>query len=185
MRLVSWPEVLPHRSMTTVDARVHREQTFRDVYRRAMWYPFAAFGGLLTLAVGMSIAADLSATREALRFFLSSGGIVLGPYAIYLLVVRFGWPPEAEREYRRAMRLAPIGAGVILGLGVVVFKLVFDNDTPLTLSELPKVVGLFAGASNALMILGYVFVGATEMMISEFKRKRFLRTGIPLEAEDV
>jgi hypothetical protein len=139
-----------------------------------MWWPFvlAVLGwpvGFLFWLVHLEILGALCYGTAATSCFL------LIPYAGYLSIVRRFWPPETEREYRHAMRLAPVGTGVIAAVLVTAGTAAFNPGAWHGLGDVLKTFGF---ASNGLLIIGYVYVAFCEIAISEFKRKRALRLGL-------
>jgi len=147
-----------------------------------MWCPFVLAAAGWPVGYAFSLFGLEPLTGFSYGVALISGVLAV-PYGIYLLMMRTLWPPETEREYRRAMAVAPIGISVIAAILLLAGTAVFGGIRSST--GIRDVLFSFGYASNIFLVLAYVYVGFIELAASEFKRKRALRLGLdPQVVED-
>lgn len=164
------------RSMEALRPRHERERTSIGIYRAGLRFPLLVAASSLIAAVGsLLFGARLGA--EAFNRCVFPAALI-APYAIYRLVVHYGWPPQTNGDYRRVLFVAPIGAIAVLGAGGAILLLVVGHRV-----DASAIFSAFAELSTAFLILGYLYAWCIELAVSELERKRLLRTGTPIDAE--
>src|SRR3954462_1224478 len=108
------------------DVQPKPELTVPGFYRRAMWCPFVLAAAGWPVGYAFSLFGLEPLTGFSYGVALISGVLAV-PYGIYLLMMRTLWPPATEREYRRAMAVAPIGISVIAAILLLAGTAVFGG----------------------------------------------------------
>jgi hypothetical protein len=161
-------------------ASLEQEQlTVEGVYRNALWSPAIAAivgigGGSLLMLPRHVLVVDAISVILFMIGVVSAASLI--PYGIYLLVVKWLWPPVTEAYYRRVVLTAPIGAGLILFLIVYAVGALDGSMTPW--AALKGFDSALSVTSNLALGVGATYVAVIELVVWRFKRRR-AATGAP------